>query len=59
MNIKKRVFSLLSSCYVVGCLFAHYSLNIFSEIPFYILSLYISYLRIFSFGLHTHKISRF
>ena len=22
MNIKKRVFSLLSSCYVVGCLFA-------------------------------------
>lgn len=37
----------------------HYSLNIFSEIPFYILSLYISYLRIFSFGLHTHKISRF
>jgi len=40
-------------------LVAHYSLNIFSEIPFYILSLYISYLRIFSFGLHTHKISRF
>ena len=40
-------------------LVAHYSPNIFSEIPFYILSLYINYLRIFSFGLHTHKISRF
>lgn len=40
-------------------LVAHYSPNIFSEIPFYILSLYINYLRIFSFGLHTHKISLF
>lgn len=38
---------------------AHYSLNTFSEIQFYKLSLYISYLQIFSFGLHTHKISRF
>lgn len=38
---------------------AHYSPNMFSEILFYILSLYINYLRIFSFGLHTHKISRF
>jgi hypothetical protein len=37
---------------------AHYSLNTFSEIQFYKLSLYISYLQIFSFGLHTHKISR-
>ena len=36
----------------------HYSLNTFSEIQFYKLSLYISYLQIFSFGLHTHKISR-
>lgn len=39
-------------------LVAHYSLNTFSEIQFYKLSLYISYLQIFSFGLHTHKISR-
>lgn len=38
---------------------AHYSLNIFSEIPFYRLSLYISYLLMFSFGLNTHEISRF
>ena len=28
---------------------AHYSLNIFSEIPFYELSLYIRYLQMFSF----------
>ena len=40
-------------------LVAHYSLNIFSEIPFYRLYLYVSYLQIFSFGLHTHEISRF
>lgn len=38
---------------------AHYSLNIFSEILFYRISLYISYLQIFSFGLNTHEISRF
>ena len=38
---------------------AHYSLNIFSEISFYRLSLYISYLYMFSFGLNTHEISRF
>lgn len=38
---------------------AHYSLNIFSEIQFYRLSLYISYLQMFSFGLNTHEISRF
>ena len=38
---------------------AHYSLNIFSEIQFYKLSLYISYLQMFSFGLNTHEISRF
>ena len=37
----------------------HYSLNIFSEIPFYRFSLYIRYLQIFSFGLNTHEISRF
>ena len=37
----------------------HYSLNIFSEIQFYKLSLYISYLQMFSFGLNTHEISRF
>ena len=37
----------------------HYSLNIFSEIQFYVLSLYISYLQMFSFGLNTHEISRF
>lgn len=37
----------------------HYSLNIFSEILFYRISLYISYLQIFSFGLNTHEISRF
>lgn len=40
-------------------LVAHYSLNIFSEIPIYRLSLYIRYLQIFSFGLNTHEISRF
>lgn len=40
-------------------LVAHYSLNIFSEIPFYGLSLYISYLQMFSFGLNTHEISWF
>ena len=38
---------------------AHYPLNIFSEISFYRLSLYISYLQMFSFGLNTHEISRF
>ena len=38
---------------------AHYPLNIFSEIPFYRLSLYISYLQMFSFGLNTHEISLF
>ncbi len=37
----------------------HYSLNIFSEIPFYRLSLYISNLQMFSFNLNTHEISRF
>lgn len=37
----------------------HYPINIFSEIPFYELSLYISYLQMFSFGLNTHEISRF
>lgn len=37
----------------------HYPLNIFSEIPFYRLSLYISYLQMFSFGLNTHEISLF
>ena len=40
-------------------LLIHYSLNIFSEIPFYRLSLYISYLQMFSFGLNTHEISQF
>ena len=40
-------------------IFAHYSPNIFSEILFYRLSLYIRYLQIFSFGLNTHEISRF
>ena len=38
---------------------AHYSLNIFSEIPFYELSLYIRYLQMFSFDLNTHEISLF
>ena len=42
-----------------GWVVAHYPLNIFSEIPFYMLSLYISYLYMFSFGLNTHEISRF
>lgn len=37
----------------------HYSLNIFSEIPFNRLSLYISYLKMFPLGLNTHEISRF
>ena len=40
-------------------LVGHYSLNIFSEIPFYRLSLYIRYLQMFSFGLNTHGISLF
>lgn len=40
-------------------LVAHYSLNIFSEIPFNRLSLYISYLKMFPLGLNTHEISRF
>lgn len=40
-------------------IYNHYSLNIFSEIPFYGLSLYISYLQMFSFGLNTHEISWF
>ena len=40
-------------------LVAHYSLNIFSEIPFYELSLYIRYLQMFSFDLNTHEISLF
>lgn len=38
---------------------AHYSIIIFGEILFYHLFLYIRYLQIFSFGLNTHKISRF
>lgn len=37
----------------------HHSLNIFSEILFYRLSLYISCLQMYSFGLNTHEISRF
>ena len=44
---------------ITGALVAHYSLNIFSEIPFYRLSLYISNLQMFSFNLNTHEISRF
>lgn len=56
----KRITTLLLSCLVsTGPLLAHYSLNIFSEIQFYKLSLYISYLQMFSFGLNTHEISRF
>lgn len=35
------------------------SLNIFSEILFYRLSLYISRLQMYSFGLNIHEISRF
>jgi chromate transport protein ChrA len=37
----------------------HHSLNIFSEILFYRLSLYISRLQMYSFGLNIHEISRF
>ena len=37
----------------------HYSPNKYSEILFYMLSLYISYLQMFSLGLNTHEISRF
>ena len=40
-------------------LVAHHSLNIFSEILFYRLSLYISRLQMYSFGLNIHEISRF
>lgn len=56
--------------YITGCIgfifpvsdfviVVHYSLNIFSEIPFYELSLYIRYLQMFSFDLNTHEISLF
>lgn len=38
---------------------SHHSLNIFSEILFYRLSLYISRLQMYSFGLNIHEISRF
>lgn len=48
-SIKRRLMMII----------VHYSLNIFSEIPFYGLSLYISYLQMFSFGLNTHEISWF
>ena len=44
---------------IKGGIVAHYSLNIFSEIQFYRLSLYISNLQMFSFNLNTHEISRF
>lgn len=41
------------------CPVTHHSLNIFSEILFYRLSLYISRLQMYSFGLNIHEISRF
>ncbi len=44
---------------IQGWIIAHYSLNIFSEILFYRLSLYISRLQMYSFGLNIHEISRF
>lgn len=44
---------------LVLLLLYHYSLNIFSEILFYELSLYIRYLQMFSFDLNTHEISLF
>lgn len=56
---QKSTLSRYGNCYELLEIVIHYSLNIFSEIQFYRLSLYISYLQIFSFGLHTHKISRF
>ena len=51
----------VSRTYRVACfvLVAHHSLNIFSEILFYRLSLYISRLQMYSFGLNIHEISRF
>ena len=52
---KAGLYDIESTQYLVD----HYSLNIFSEIPFYRLSLYIRYLHMFSFGLNTHEISRF
>ena len=57
-SLNKPVQKIISD-YHVGGTGNHYSLNIFSEIPFYRLSLYISYLQMFSFGLNTHGISRF
>lgn len=50
-----KIFSVPYNASIV----AHYSLNIFSEIPFYELSLYIRYLQMFSFDLNTHEISLF
>lgn len=57
-SLNKPVQKIISD-YHVGGTGNHYSLNIFSEIPFYRLSLYIRYLHMFSFGLNTHEISRF
>ena len=43
--MKKRIMlTLVCLLAAIGWVAAHYSLNIFSEIPFYRLSLYISYL---------------
>lgn len=56
---QKSTLSRYGNCYELLEIVIHYSLNIFSEIPFYRLSLYIRYLQMFSFGLNTHEISRF
>lgn len=56
---QKSTLSRYGNCYELLEIVTHYSLNIFSEIPFYRFSLYIRYLQIFSFGLNTHEISRF
>lgn len=61
-NLLGQVFVFLHRTFDIPAIDAmvhHYSLNIFSEIPFYELSLYIRYLQMFSFDLNTHEISLF
>ena len=58
-NSRRSESLMIGDSWEADIIVAHYPLNIFSEIPFYRLSLYISYLQMFSFGLNTHEISRF
>lgn len=61
-NLLGQVFVFLHRTFDIPAIDAmvhHHSLNIFSEILFYRLSLYISRLQMYSFGLNIHEISRF